>query len=305
MTNIDLSGLDSLQTLDCWNNQLTTLDAKGLNNLKYLNCYENYLSNLNVINLRNLEQLYCYSNSLTNLDLIGLNNLKTLSCFSNNISNLDLDSISSLQMLFCHNNNLPNLYVNNLNNLEILNCANNNISNLDVSGLSNLIWLFCYNNNLSTSSLDHLYCSLYNRQAQTYSGIIVPINDSSSNYLPTLIASNKQNAINKNWLVKYFESNEDIPATIGTYSCNNSIEGINNDSIIIKFYPNPFKQNITIEANENIKKIYVFNILGKVELTKEINKNSTTLDLTLINKGAHIIKIFTSEGEKSFTVIKE
>ncbi len=51
--------------LSCYYNQLTNLNVQGLNSLQSLNCYGNQLTNLNVQGLNSLQSLNCSDNQLT------------------------------------------------------------------------------------------------------------------------------------------------------------------------------------------------------------------------------------------------
>ena len=105
--------------------------------------------------------------------------------------------------------------------LEVLLCQGNQLSSLDVSKNMQLRWLGCYDNNFSTQALDDIFCALPDRTSKN-NGVIQPIRNSSSPDLATVLATNKQNAIAKNWKVQYYDDNTDIPATTGSYVCGSS-----------------------------------------------------------------------------------
>jgi hypothetical protein len=90
------------------------------------------------------------------------------------------------------------------------------------------------------------------------------------------------------WMVhfKYTDS-------LSTVSVNET--AINNSFSI---YPNPAKDLITVKsANEKIKTIYIYNLLGETILTQKINfNNSAQIDLQPFAKGFYLVKI---EGEKN------
>lgn len=116
--------------------------------------------------------------------------------------------------------NITGINVENNTIITKLDCSINSISSLDVSMLSNLIDLRCFETNLSTSALDSIYCALPDRQSEFYPGVIYPVFSSSSPNHSTVLATNKQNALTKNWEVKYFPTNGgDLPATTGNYLC--------------------------------------------------------------------------------------
>ena len=136
-----------------------------------------------------------------------------------NISALDLSHNTLLMWLYCQNNGLSSLDVSNNTQLTELYCFSNNLSSLDVSNNTQLQKLICHGNKFSAQALDDIYCALPDRTSK-YSGAIKPVFNSSSSYNDTVLATNAQNAIAKNWKVQYYDDNTDIPATTGTYVCS-------------------------------------------------------------------------------------
>ena len=58
----------------------------------------------------------------------------------------------------------------------------------------------------------------------------------------------------------------------------------------IKMYPNPTSTVFTIEANDVIENISLFNVLGQEVLTKSSNSNSVTLDVANLQTGVYVVK---------------
>ena len=58
----------------------------------------------------------------------------------------------------------------------------------------------------------------------------------------------------------------------------------------IRMYPNPTSTVFTIEANEVIENISLFNVLGQEVLTKTSNSNSVTLDVANLQTGVYVVK---------------
>ena len=134
-----------------------------------------------------------------------------------NLTAIDVSHNTLLEVLLCQGNRLSILDVSKNTQLTELYCYRNQLSSLDISKNTQLGWLYCYGNNFSTAALDDIYCSLPDRTGTT-NGKIQPVySDTSSNHA-TVLATNKQNAIAKNWKVQY-KNYTDIPATTGTYVC--------------------------------------------------------------------------------------
>ena len=117
----DLTGINyftNLRTLEIWGSdtiKLTSLNISNLNNLTYLDCYNNQLTSLDVSNLNNLTRLFCSHNSLNSL--LVPSSLIVLECHYNSLTTLDLSSTSQLVSFRCDSNNLlKTLFLKNGNN---------------------------------------------------------------------------------------------------------------------------------------------------------------------------------------------
>ena len=150
LTALDVSGLATLQKLDCGSNQLTSLNASGLTELKEINCYSNKLTELHVQGCTALQKLACSSNELPVLNVKGLTQLQTLECSNNKLTELDVQGLAVLKNLHCNQNELTSLNVKGLTALEELDCRKNNLLTLDVQGLTKLKTLDCNENQLAT-----------------------------------------------------------------------------------------------------------------------------------------------------------
>jgi subtilisin family serine protease len=76
----------------------------------------------------------------------------------------------------------------------------------------------------------------------------------------------------------------------------------------IKAYPNPFTNQLTIEANEPIIKVEIYNLLGQLvkSITVENSSNSiVNLDMSEISQGNYIAKIHMTTAIKSVKLIKK
>ena len=197
---------------------LTALDPSHNTQLKELWCGFNQLTTLDVSNNTQLMALSCHSNQLTSLDVSKNTQLKWLYCFSNQLISLDVSKNTQLTKLYCNNNSLNSLDISHNTQLTLLSCPYNGLSSLDVSNNTQLEALFCHGNNLSTQALDDIYCSLPDRRGKT-NGWIQPVYSNTLSDNAIVLATNKANAINKNWKVQYYKDNTDIPATTGTYTC--------------------------------------------------------------------------------------
>ena len=217
ITSLDVSNNTQLTGLYCTSNQLSSLNASGCTQLKTLNCVSNQLLSLNVSGCTQLTKVECFSNRLSSLDVSGYTQLKELNCHGNQLSNINVSGCTQLKELKCYNNQLAILNINGCTQLKELYCYNNILTALDVSGCTQLTKVYCHDNKLSTDALDDIYCALPDRK-DSINGVIQPVDNSSSTYNDTVIASNAANATAKNWKVQYYSNDADI-ATTGSYVC--------------------------------------------------------------------------------------
>ncbi len=72
----------------------------------------------------------------------------------------------------------------------------------------------------------------------------------------------------------------------------------NSKNISMQLKPNPAKDILTIQTQEKIKDIIVFNMLGEKVTTKKVSENS--IDVSLLSQGIYIISV-SDEHEKMYT----
>ena len=208
----------NLHRLDCFNNvSLPALNLTGLNTMEYLDCSSTSIVNLNVSNFTNLVNLFFGGGVLSQwylqtLNISGCTSLTTLSNIQEpSLTNFNLSNCTALQSVSlgnchvltslnvsgCTNMQQINIYatalttlnVSGLTNLIYLSCTQSSLNSLNVSGLTNLSSIDCRQNDLSTldltgiTNLTSVDCS-YNQ--------ILSLNLTGLNNLNYLICSNNQ-----------------------------------------------------------------------------------------------------------------
>lgn len=156
----DLTGINSFTSINhlfCANNQLTNLDVSSLSNLITLNCSFNLLTSLNLSNNLFIDDLNCGYNQIQVLDVSMLGNLHYLECTSNQLTSLNLSNSNALIDLKCGVNQLSQLDVSATTILSMLQCQSNQLTSLNLGVNTNLITLWCQYNQLT--SLDISYCT--------------------------------------------------------------------------------------------------------------------------------------------------
>ena len=185
--------------------------------------------------------------------------LRGFDCSKNgeNLTALDASNNTQLMGLFCGNNNLSSLDVSKNTKLTALSCFNNKLSRLDLSKNTQLRELFCYGNNFSTQALDAIYCALPDRTGKD-NGLIEPVKNSSDPNHATVLATNAQNAIDKNWKVLYDDGGAYIHTT-GNYDCSTAVADASAEPALT-LYPNPVADVLYLSATA--RTIRVYNIYG-------------------------------------------
>ena len=141
MTILDVSGISSNP------GALTSLQGiEYFESLTTLLCFNNQLTSLDVSKNTALTGLYCSDNQLTTLDVSGCTALTMLDCYDNQLTSLDISKNTVLTMLFCTDNQLTTLDISQNTALMQLLCYNNQLTSLDVSKNTALTILYCYNN---------------------------------------------------------------------------------------------------------------------------------------------------------------
>jgi len=62
-------------------------------------------------------------------------------------------------------------------------------------------------------------------------------------------------------------------------------------------YPNPFADNLTIESNDVIQNISVYNIMGQEVIMKTPKTNFVRLQTNSLSNGVYLIKTVTDKEE--------
>jgi hypothetical protein len=114
-------------------------------------------------------------------------------------------------------------------------------------------------------------------------------------------------SINLKWAVKAYESSNDsllsdsLNFMLVRYKKPSGINENINSKNSINIYPNPSNGKLTINSNQDIANINVFDITGKAVHNKEFtNKlNQTEIDLSALNNGIYFIAVQSSNGEIS------
>ncbi|HEX9981331.1 MAG TPA: T9SS type A sorting domain-containing protein [Flavobacterium sp.] len=103
----------------------------------------------------------------------------------------------------------------------------------------------------------------------------------------------------------YFDANPAIVTNTWTTEFVNEL-GVNDfNQSVIKIYPNPTKDNITISSTTDLKEVIVRDISGKKLLQKPCGVTVTQLDLQSFSEGIYFLEITSASRHETFRIIKE
>ncbi len=102
----------------------------------------------------------------------------------------------------------------------------------------------------------------------------------------------------------YFDYNFPIVTNNYTTTVQNSLGIQENDYINdISVYPNPVKDILNFKTEQNILKVEVYDIAGRILSSNSISENK--IDLSELKTGNYILKLFTEKGIMNTKIIKE
>lgn len=71
------------------------------------------------------------------------------------------------------------------------------------------------------------------------------------------------------------------------------------------YYPNPVIDLLNISYSQDMTSVKVFNIVGQQLMSKQINSNTTQIDMSTYSNGAYFIQVTTENAMKTVRVIKK
>jgi len=77
----------------------------------------------------------------------------------------------------------------------------------------------------------------------------------------------------------------------------------NNDEAGLILYPNPIINSLSISSGAELKKVEIYNLTGV--LVKRADGNIKTIDMSQLNKGSYLVKVYTGQGNFTQKLIKE
>ncbi len=77
------------------------------------------------------------------------------------------------------------------------------------------------------------------------------------------------------------------------------INTFNKNNFSMTYYPNPFSGNLTIEFEQSIRnaEVYIYNLLGKEVLNKQLSSQTNIINTSAIENGIYIMKVISVDGD--------
>ncbi len=297
LTSVDISANSNLTVLYCDNNQLSALNTSSNFNLAMLFCNNNNITNPDISANTNLTQIDFSNNQVSNINFSTNTQLTEITCDNNQLSNLNLSSNSNLSLLYCNNNLLTNLNLAANINLEELSFEGNQINNIDLSNNINLQSLYCKNGQLSeldlssNTILTSLQCNsnqLTNLNVKNGNNINFQEFNSSNNPNLNCIFVDDAAWSTTNWTD--IDANSTFVETEAECDALN-VKNIKTGNLTI--YPNPVKENFSINSGHKIENIYIYDVFGKLIKVYEKQENYSVSNLTT---GVYLIHVKSKKG---------
>lgn len=72
----------------------------------------------------------------------------------------------------------------------------------------------------------------------------------------------------------------------------------------LKVYPNPVKDVINFSFHKEITTVSIYNLIGQEVITKSLNSNQASIDITGLSAGTYMVKVTSNNKVKTLKVIK-
>lgn len=152
VATVDVSGLDQLEVLWCFNSKVSSVNVSGCTSLRFLHAYVNSLTTLDIRDCGELEELDIRDNPVTAVDFINNRKLRTASLIRTRIKNVDLSGVTTLQNVWCDGGIVETVNVSGCTALKELFCQDQTgatLTSLNITGCTGLTKLWAFNNKLS------------------------------------------------------------------------------------------------------------------------------------------------------------
>lgn len=88
--------------------------------------------------------------------------------------------------------------------------------------------------------------------------------------------------------------------TVDTALSNNDFTNSN-----LNYYPNPVKNVLNLSDSKAISEVKIFNLLGQEVISKIVNSNEVTIDMSSLSSGNYIAKVTSGDDIKVLKIVKQ
>jgi len=101
-----------------------------------------------------------------------------------------------------------------------------------------------------------------------------------------------------------FNSDDTEPFSISAYSATLGVDSIDSEAAFT-YYPNPVKNTLTLNAQNTIETITIYNMLGQEVLRATPNAVDSDIDMFSLQTGTYFVKVTIANITKTIRVIKQ
>ena len=112
------------------------------------------------------------------------------------------------------------------------------------------------------------------------------------------------NTVFENTAEIYFDFNLPIITNTAVTTFANQLSTDELENEVVRFHPNPTKDDVYITSKQLLKHIKVTNILGQTLISKPLNTLQAKIDLSSLNTGSYFINLQTDDGSVIKRIIK-
>ena len=307
ISNWDVSSVTNMSNMfhkaSSFNRDVSNWDISSVTDMKvmfaYASSFNQSLNDWETISVTNMYAMFAYASSfngdISNWDVSSVNNMSNMfsyaSSFNGDVSNWDVSRITNMNTMFTNassfNQPLNDWDVSSVTDMYAMfanaSSFNRDLSNWDVSSVTEMR-VMLGNSALSTENYD----ALLNGWSQQNIQSNVTLGAQFLSYCNGEDA--RQSLIdNHNW-------------TISDDGLDCSTAGVDDQKQLdISIYPNPVVDKLFIQGLSDATKISVYDILGKLVLSKTI---LSEIDVTNLQRGIYTIKIIDEQKETVQKFIK-
>lgn len=77
------------------------------------------------------------------------------------------------------------------------------------------------------------------------------------------------------------------------------------DTSALNVYPTPINNILNIDYKSQLTAVKIYGLLGQEVLAKKVTESYIKLDVSQLNPGVYIVKLFTENGQHSFRTVKQ